>query len=271
MSSNAKDQGASPAPRADQQVDDKVNANNDALAASGGSAVDRMLLQEDTKKLLSFADRNDVSGFSSMVNGFNKDHRDKVKAELIREHRLDSLPMAMQVVLSDSPYHQESQIDPGGEISCTTAVRIEGVTADQALVALTKTNWKDWWATSSTSGPPPNFNFVPEAPLAAIPGFHLSVAMSGAAKEGKNWRLPARLDGTFTGPAEMYIESVDGGVVVHDTWMGMRLQNFAMEHLGGAAFWTNGHLQALRGAMAGGLLGPTGFAGLRKYLLNEKK
>ena len=94
--------------------------------------------------------------------------------------------------------------------------------------------------------------------------------MSAATAEGKNWRLPARLDGTFTGPAEMYIESVDGGVVVHDTWMGMKLQNFAMQHAGGAAFWTNGHLQALRGAMAGGLLGATGFAGLRKHLLAGK-
>ncbi len=65
----------------------------------------------------------------------------------------------------------------------------------------------------------------------------------------------------------MYIESVDGGVVIHDTWMGMKLSNSFMQHVGGVGFWTNGHLQAIRGAMAGGMLGPTGFAGLRKYLL----
>lgn len=255
--------------RADQRVDDKVN-NVDALEAAGDKVV-AGIVREDYTKMVAFGESGDVAGFTQLAKSFSPAYRDKMKNELIRHHKFDGLPIAMQMQMSpDSPYHQESKIDGDGAISCTTAVRIEGVTAADALRALTGTDWKSWWATSSTSGPPPSFDFVPEAPLKAIPGFHLHVDMGAPAAEGKSWRLPAKLEGTFGGNAEMYIESVDGGIVVHDTWMGMKLDNFVMQHLGGAKFWTDGHLAALRGAMAGGMLGPTGFAGLRKFLLENK-
>lgn len=258
---------ATPA-RADQVVDDKVNGTLDAAA----DAVAAGILKEDYTKVLGFIDRGDVAGFGALVRTFSPAYREQMKQQLIRAHRFDAMPMAMQMQLApDSPFHQESKIDSDGGIYCTTAVRIEGVTAADALAALTRTDWKSWWHTSSTSGAPPNFEFVPEAPLKAIPGFHLDVAMGDPIAEGNNWRLPAKLNGTFTGPAEMYIESVAGGVVIHDTWMGMQLQNFAMEHVGGAKFWMGGHLDALRGQMFGGLLGATGFAGLRNFLLGGKK
>lgn len=229
------------------------------------------LVPGDMEKLLTHLNSGDTAAFSAFVRTFSADYRGKIKQELIRRHRFDRMPLPLQAQLSpESPYHQESQVD-GGAISCTSAVRIEGVTAEDALRALTQTDWKQWWATSSTSGPPPSFDFVPEAPLRAIPGFHLHVQMGAAVPEGKGYRLPARLAGTFSGSAEMYIEGVEGGVVVHDTWMGMRLSNWTMEHAGGAAFWTKGHLEALRGAMFGGMLGNTGFAGLRQHLLGQRR
>lgn len=250
------------------QVDDKVN-DIDAATAAGG-AVSAGIAPEDYPRLLEMAERRDLGGFRQFVSSFSPDYRARMKNELIRHHKFDGLPLAMQAQLApESPFHQESKVDAGGEISCTTAVRIEGVTAEQALAALTRTNWKEWWASSSTSGVPPVFDFVPEAPLAAIPGFHLRVEMAAAIKEGKNYRLPARLVGSFSGPAEMFIESVEGGVVVHDTWIGMKLANWTMEHAGGAKFWTGGHLDALRGDFLKGVLGPTGFAGLRRHLLAQ--
>lgn len=241
-----------------EQVDDKVNA---------GTAPQAGLIGGDSAKLLALADARDNAGFASFVGSFSADYRTKMQAELIREHAFDSLPMSMQTQLApDSPFHQESKLDAGGAISCTTAVRIEGSTSAAALTALTKTNWAEWWATSTTSGAPPSFNFIPEAPLKAIPGFHLKVNMGAPVQDGDNWRLPCDLVGTFSGKAEIYIESVEGGVVVHDTWMGVKLKNTVMEFGGGAKFWTGGHLEALRGAMFGGMLGDTGFAGLRKHL-----
>lgn len=249
--------------RAHEQVEEEVNG-----AASPNPAG---LVPGDYEKLLGYAGQRDTRGFSQFVASFSKDYRGRMTQELIHRHDFDELPVELQAQLSpESPFHQESKLDAGGGIHCTTAVRIEGVTAEDALRALTRTNWKDWWATSSTTGAPPKFDFVPEAPLKAVPGFHLTVEMADAVAEGRDYRLPARLVGTFEGAAEMYIESVEGGIVVHDTWMGMKLQNTAMEHLGGAKFWTNGHLEALRGAMFGGMLGATGFAGLRAYLQGKK-
>jgi hypothetical protein len=257
-------------PPAHEQVGDKVSGL-DAQAAAG-DAVLPGIVQEDYRKLLSLGGSGDAGGFAALVGTFSPDYREKMKGELIRHHKFDRLPLSMQAQLSPkSPYHQESKIDAGGAIQCTTAVRIEGVSAQDALRALAQTDWKEWWATSTTSGPPPSFDFVPEAPLKAIPGFHLHVQMGAPVPEGKNWRLPAKLVGTFSGDAEMYIESVGGGVVVHDTWMGVKLSNFTMEHAGGVSFWTSGHLDALRGAMFGGMLGATGFAGLRRHLLGQKR
>lgn len=255
--SNADAQSSLPAPL-HEQVDDKVNGR--AGPAPG-------LVAGDASRLLQLAESGDSGGFASFVGTFSPDYRTKMRSELIREHAFDGMPLEMQSQLSpESPFHQESKVDAGGEINCTTAVRIEGATSAAALQALTATDWASWWATSTTSGPPPSFDFIPEAPLKAIPGFHLKVNMGAPIRDGDNWRLPATLVGTFSGKAEIYIESVAGGVVVHDSWMGVKLSNWTMEHAGGAGFWTSGHLDALKGAMFGGMLGATGFAGLRKHL-----
>ncbi len=261
---DAQDQlrAAQPAPL-HEQVDDKVN---------GGAGPEPGLVGGDASRLVALAESGDSAGFASFVGTFSADYRTKMKGELIREHAFDSMPLDMQTQLApDSAFHQESQVDAGGEINCTTAVRIEGATSAAALTALTQTNWADWWATSTTSGAPPSFDFIPEAPIKAIPGFHLKVNMGAPIADGDNWRLPATLVGTFSGKAEIYIESVEGGVVVHDSWMGVKLNNWTMEHAGGARFWTGGHLDALKGAMFGGMLGATGFAGLRKHLQGGKK
>lgn len=253
---------------AHERVDDQVYGV-DAETANGFSPGVR---EQDFEALLALSDHRDVQGFQRLVSSFGEPYRGQLQREMIRHHEFDALPLVLQAALSpNTPFHQESKIDPSGVIICTTAVRIEGVTAADALRALTTTDWKQWWATSTTSGPPPTFDFVPEAPLKAVPGFHLTVRLGEPIADGAHWRLPVKLAGTVSGDAKIYVESVDGGVVVHDTWLGVKLSNFVMEHVGGVGLWTAGHLASLRGAMFRGMLGATGFAGLRKHLQGAAK
>jgi hypothetical protein len=249
---------------------------NDDVIARAGRLVLSKILQADADVVAATTYSHDPAQAEKIVAELAPQDRERVKTELQESNQFDSLPIHLQYMLSPtSPFHQAHQVDKDGAISCTTAVRIEGVTADEVLAVL-KHSWQPWWATSTVSdwkaagaGGGPSFKFIPESTLKGIPGFHLQVDMAPEIKQADGYRLPAQLVGSFTGEAEMYIQSVDGGVVVHDSWMNMRLQNWAMEHLGGPGFWTGGHLSALVGGMGMGL-GATGFAGLREYMLARR-
>lgn len=248
---------AHPVAPAHEQIDDRV-CGVDAATANGFS---EGVLESDFEALLAVADDRDLAAFTTLIARFDNEYRRKMHRELIRHLEFEGLPIAMQQILApDSPFHQESRVDASGLISCTTAVRVEGVGLEDARIAICATDWSKWWATSTTSGPPPTFDFVPEAPLKVVSGFHLTIKLDRSVADGPNYRVPVKLVGTVTGDAEIHIEAVDGGVVIHDTWIDARLSNDTMEHFGGVKFWTGGHLDSLRGAALGGVLGATGFA-----------
>jgi hypothetical protein len=268
---------------ADERVQKKVDA--DAVKKAGSSAIGRIAgadraVDEEASRALVYAARGDQSAaqahFGSKMVG--KGTLAAVKERLVEREQFDTLPLWMQETLSPAnPFHQAHEIDAQGGIYCTTAVRIEGVTATQALAALTG-NWNHWWSSckvSNWSADGPQWDFVPEHFFAhwigsaamAIDPFSLHVKMEAPISDGAGgYLLPAELSGAFAGNAQMRIEAVDGGVVVHDTWMGVALEDKMMSAAGGPAFWTDQHLKALVGGLGLGV-GGSGLAGLRDYLL----